>query len=113
MSDNIDVLVKIDTVVLDQIVADLPRKASAVVQKYGEQIAGVAAALTPKDTHALENSIPSESELEEPLKFVVQDGVEYGIYQEIGTYKMAAHPFLVPAVEQYAEMYFDAFREIF
>lgn len=30
---------------------------------------------------------------------IVADGVEYGLYQEMGTVKMAAQPFMVPAVE--------------
>ena len=30
---------------------------------------------------------------------IVADGVEYGIWQETGTSKMAAQPFMVPAVE--------------
>ena len=30
----------------------------------------------------------------------VADGVEYGIYQELGTRHMAAHPFMRPAVER-------------
>ena len=29
----------------------------------------------------------------------VKDGVEYGIYQEMGTSRMSAQPFMVPAVE--------------
>lgn len=30
---------------------------------------------------------------------IVADGVEYGIYQEMGTSKMKAHPFMHPAAE--------------
>ena len=30
---------------------------------------------------------------------VVADGVEYGLYQELGTSRMGAQPFMVPAVE--------------
>jgi hypothetical protein len=30
---------------------------------------------------------------------IVHDGVTYGIYQEFGTYKMRAHPFMVPAAD--------------
>lgn len=29
----------------------------------------------------------------------VHDGVEYGIYQEMGTHKMAAQPFMRPSIE--------------
>lgn len=30
---------------------------------------------------------------------IIADGVTYGIYNELGTSKMAAHPFMSPAVE--------------
>jgi len=30
---------------------------------------------------------------------IVADGVEYGLFQELGTSRMAAQPFMVPAVE--------------
>ena len=103
----------IDTVVLDKIAADLPRKAGAIVEKYGIAIAGNAAAMAPIDTGALRNSIVAESGMVGPLTFYAQDGVEYGIFQELGTYKMAAQPFMVPTVERWAERFFDAFKEAF
>ena len=31
--------------------------------------------------------------------YIIADGVDYGIYQEFGTHKMAAQPFLIPAFE--------------
>jgi hypothetical protein len=31
---------------------------------------------------------------------IVADGVEYGLYQEMGTVKMGGQPFMVPAVEK-------------
>ena len=33
------------------------------------------------------------------IERIVADGVHYGIYGEMGTYKMAAWPFMSPAVE--------------
>lgn len=32
-------------------------------------------------------------------KYIVADGVSYGIHNEFGTVKMSAHPFMRPAVE--------------
>jgi hypothetical protein len=29
----------------------------------------------------------------------VHDGVEYGVYHELGTHRISARPFMVPAVE--------------
>jgi HK97 gp10 family phage protein len=39
--------------------------------------------------------------------------VEYGVYQEFGTSKMAAQPFLVPAIEAWAEKFYKAFEGLF
>lgn len=33
-----------------------------------------------------------------PVRYV-HDGVDYGVYQEFGTYKMAAQPFMNPAAD--------------
>lgn len=55
------------------------------------------------DTGNLKNSIKAEPG-NEPLTWVIHDGVEYGIWLEYGTEKMAARPWLLPAVEQTAAM---------
>jgi len=41
---------------------------------------------------------------------VVADGVEYGLYQELGTTKMDAQPFMVPAVEKVRPGFTEAFK---
>jgi len=41
---------------------------------------------------------------------IVADAVEYGLYQEMGTVKMAAQPFMVPAVEQVRSGFTQAFK---
>lgn len=43
---------------------------------------------------------------------IVADGVTYGIYQELGTSKMAAQPFMVPAVEAVRPGFNQAFRGV-
>jgi len=55
------------------------------------------------DTSALKNSVVYEPG-NEPLTWIVHDGVEYGVHLEYGTEKMAARPWLLPAVEQTAAM---------
>jgi len=40
----------------------------------------------------------------------VHDGVEYGVFQELGTDKMAAHPFMRPAIEANRRSFEQAFR---
>lgn len=41
---------------------------------------------------------------------IVADGVEYGVYQELGTVKMSAQPFMRPAVEAVRSGFDAAFR---
>lgn len=105
--------VKIDTRVLDKITAEIQPKASKVVNKYGLAITGEAAKNAPLDTGALRSSITSESMMTGDMSFTVQDGVNYGIFQELGTSKMAAQPFLLPAVEAWRQKFLDAFAELF
>lgn len=46
-------------------------------------------------------------------RYWVQDGVEYGIYLELGTSRMAARPFMVPAIERAARWFERRFAELF
>ncbi len=105
--------IKIDTAVLDRITAEMKPKARVIVNKYGVAISGEAAKRSPKDTHALENSILAASKMIADLTYRVQDAVTYGIFQELGTSKMAANPFIVPAVEAWRERFYKAFGELF
>lgn len=59
--------------------------------------------LAPVDTGNLRNSITHE-QLDEDTE-VIGTNVEYAPYQELGTSKMPAHPFLRPAAEGHGEEY--------
>ena len=59
------------------------------------------------------DSILSESHLEKPLVFILQDGVTYGIHLELGTSKMAAYPFVIPAIKWGEKDYINAFKDLF
>lgn len=100
MSVSLSVSVVIDTAILDGLVAAAPGKAKAAVLQGAYMIEADAKQLAPVDTGALRNSI--ESEQGEGISAVVHDGVEYGIWQELGTSKMAAQPFMIPALEKNA-----------
>lgn len=103
----------IDTSTLERITRELKPKAAAVVQTYGTQIAGEAAKNAPLDTGALRNSILSNSKMIADLTYRAQDAVDYGLWQELGTSRMASHPFLVPAMEAWRQKFFNAFSELF
>lgn len=82
---------------LPQLEAQLVAKAQQGVQKAANDVESHAKGVAPVDTGNLRSSIQSEST--GALSAVVNAGAEYGIYQEYGTYKMAAQPFMVPAAE--------------
>jgi HK97 gp10 family phage protein len=105
--------IKLDTSVLDRITAQMRPNAAKIVETYGMAITGEAASNAPVDTGALRNSITSESQMTDELTFTVQDGVEYGQFVELGTSKMAAQPFLIPALEHWAQRFEQAFAELF
>ena len=59
--------------------------------------------LAPVDTGNLRNSI-THQQLDEDTE-IIGTNVHYAPYQEFGTSKMAAHPFLKPAAEGHSEEY--------
>jgi len=105
--------IKIDTSVLDRITAEMRPKAAEIVEEHGLAIMSEAAQSAPVDTGALRNSILSESGMTGELQYTVQDGVEYGQFVELGTSRMAAQPFLVPAIEHWRAKFYRAFTGLF
>ena len=105
--------VTLDTSLLDKLTAEIAPRASKVVESYGFKITSEAAQDAAVDTGALRNSITSESHMQEPLLFIVQDGVEYGAFVELGTSRQAARPFMVPAIENNRDGFIQAFADIF
>lgn len=70
------------------------------IARAGKMVEGDARAMAPIDTGRLRSSIVSQAE---GLSCGIGTNVEYAIYQEFGTYKMKAHPFLVPALKNNTE----------
>ena len=93
--------IRLDTKRLDAIAAKLNTNTEGALKAISFQVEGIAKTLAPVDTGALRNSIHTER-ISDKL-YTVGDGVEYGIYQEFGTHKMRAQPFLIPALEQVAK----------
>jgi hypothetical protein len=105
--------VKLDTAVLDKITSEIKPKAGKVVNKYGLLMMGSWASDVRVDTSAFRNSILSESKMIDEMLFALQDGVEYGIWNELGTSKMAARPSLVSAIEYWSAKFLSAFSGLF
>lgn len=72
-------------------------KLGEVIAKTAHDVQAQAAAGAPVDTGYLRSSIQAIQV--DDLSWQVVVGAEYGIYVEMGTYKMAAQPYLEPAVE--------------
>ena len=81
---------------LMQFAAGIKSKTPAAVAQGGKLVEADAKAMAPVDTGALRASITSKPA---GMRCDIGTNVEYAIYQEFGTYKMAAHPFLVPALK--------------
>jgi HK97 gp10 family phage protein len=88
------------------------QKALDNLEKFGEEfeaeleqalsdaafaIEGKAKEFCPVDTGRLRNSIHAVKDGH--LEYHIQDGTNYGVFQEFGTSKMPAQPFLMPAVD--------------
>jgi HK97 gp10 family phage protein len=95
---NINVTVTIDTSPLDALNTALPGRAKVAIMKGAYMVESDAKQFAPVDTGALRNSI--ETTEGNGISAIVRDGVEYGKYQEFGTMKMPAQPFMIPAIEK-------------
>lgn len=62
------------------------------------------------DTGALINSIQMTAK--GPFEVWIHDGVEYGIYLELGTHNMAARPFMKPAIENYRKDFISGWSKL-
>jgi len=81
-----------------------------VVRKASLDVEADAKVRAPVDTGALKASIAAK--MIGPLTAEIVCGVEYGIFQELGSYKMAAQPFLTPAVEAIREPFIQAIAAV-
>ena len=105
--------VVLDTRVLDKITAEMKPRAIRIVKAYGNMMLANAVKRAPVDTGALINSMTANSKMVEELTYRLQDGVEYGVFQELGTSKMSARPFMKPAIEEFKQKFFNAFKDLF
>lgn len=98
---QITINITTDTRGIEQIIANCDNVTPKIIEDYGGKTASAAKIFSPVDTGALMSSI--DSTMISLLTARIQAHVEYDIYQELGTYKMAAHPFLAPAAELIAK----------
>lgn len=89
--------IELDTTKLDGLADEVRRNAQDILDVAARHIEATAKLLAPKDTGALANSIDVSAP--DDLTRVIADGVAYGVYQEYGTSRQGAQPFMTPAVE--------------
>jgi hypothetical protein len=100
--------IKLDTAALDKFAAGLGVNTDRALAAIAHRVEAIAKPLAPHDTGALRDSIIVERKKEG--EYWVQDGVEYGIFWELGFHQsiwgkfqmlaISQKPFMVPAVEQ-------------
>lgn len=100
---SFSISVTVNTSELERIANQLDAKTADVIRILGFEGLGYSKTYAPFDTGALKASL--EVTMIEPAWARISPHVHYAIYQELGTYKMAAHPFLTPAIEQIANKF--------
>jgi HK97 gp10 family phage protein len=93
--------IKLDTRRLDAMARGLKTNTSNALARTARQVEATAKmniiAKDIIDTGAMLNSVTTTQQSEGV--YWVHDGVEYGVYHELGTHRISARPFMVPAVE--------------
>jgi HK97 gp10 family phage protein len=121
---------EINTRRLEQILARLPGNTEQAIRAVGFAIEAAAKTKAPVGTGALLNSIYTVTTKHDGYPAVDTDAervslpapkadegfvgpsVEYGLYVEVGTNRMAAQPYLLPAVRQVEGNLADYFRDV-
>ena len=113
MSWEFNIKVSVNTSALDAVVARLGNQQSVMEMAKDDTVNAIKNNIKTqniRDTDALLNSIDGAAT---EKGFVVQDGVSYGIFNEFGTYKMAARPFFVNALQKIGEFYAAHIKRLF
>lgn len=93
-----------------KIIAGMEAKAEAIVSKAALDIEAHAKTRAPVDTGTLKNSIQATRVGDAHWRVVV--GVDYGMYVEWGTARMAAQPFFQPAIQAVTPQFLTAIRKV-
>lgn len=117
--------VRLDTSGLKKLIEEAPRKVDAAVRATAFHVEGVAKILSPYKTGANRNSVYTKTSkgthgkpgdigdvLPEvkPGEAIVAPSMEYSAFLEYGTSKMAARPYLTPAMEGAAAYFAEAIK---
>lgn len=100
--------VSVDTTKLNEIIAKLPGNRDRIVRATAQHVLGESRKRAPVVTGALrDNSDVTDQNGYSNVEF----HQEYAPYVELGTWKMAARPFLKPAIEDEAKLLEQRIKE--
>lgn len=94
---------------IPQIAEAMRGRAEQAVARCVFDVEARAKGLAPVDTGALKSSITGEAE---GLEGTVSTGIEYASYQEFGTSRMPAHPYMIPASEAAFPAFIEELRQV-
>ena len=97
--------VTIDTREVDRIAERLGASRGGIINRIAFEVEADAKMRAPFEFGALRNSLHTDPASPKNPVAVVSDAVNYGVYQEYGTSRMPAQPFLGPAAENIANRY--------
>jgi hypothetical protein len=106
----ISVSITADTLKLDSIINGLRKNAQEIGHEdIGPLGEGTAKKYAPVDTGLLRSSIHQEFPGDDIIAQIALFGsdCDYAIYQELGTYKMAAQPFMAPMMYDMVWKFYD------
>jgi HK97 gp10 family phage protein len=115
MANHIEIRFKSNNI--EKISQEIRERVASLVAKTAEDIVADAKRNAPVRTGFLRNSIESDVDRKGNASFsritaTIRVKASYGIFVEIGTRKMAAQPFLIPAVESSRQAFLDAMKNI-
>jgi len=79
----------------------VPKAFQDVLFKVAALVEAEAVRLAPVDTGRLKDSI--HIEVESKSKITISDGVFYGVFQELGSFRTPPQPFMLPAAQKAAK----------
>lgn len=113
MSTMVKVSYKLDDQRLRKLVATVRPRLEDVLKKAAFDVERRAKETAPVRTGALKNSIKTDLSRLSALEAEVGASVEYAIFVEFGTSRMAGRPFLTPALEAVKAEFMAAISLIF
>ena len=111
--DSMTLVTKIDLTGLERLTKEMEPRAEAILTEAAFEIEANAKIYEKRiKSGALRNGINVNTPFPK-MKRVISDAVDYGIYHELGTSRISAQPFMVPAVEAIREKFSKMWEALF